>query len=133
MRDYDYKLCNISKWRQRELVSFCRQYPALEAELRKMSLISGRALDGMPRGNELANPTEKIAIRVAYIKDKLEMIDKAMSSIEDMDYVPLVKLNLCYCKNINQIRRKYPWVSHGGLYRSRREALIALDKLKNSP
>lgn len=127
MRDYDYNLqeFNISKWRQRELVAYFRQYPELKRKLKHISLIASPDLSDNPHSTSPSNPTERIAYKRAYITQKIDIIDTALDQIDKL-YRSSVKSNLCYGKSMQKVRGGTRYFSQKLFYQERRKALYYL-------
>ena len=77
VRKRDIKLSdyNISKAKYNELKYFCMQYNEKKSELSSSYGLNAVANDGMPKGNTVGNPTERIAIRNEQLKKDIEIIE----------------------------------------------------------
>lgn len=86
----------ISKHRYYELKHFCLQYPEWKKGLVLMNAWS-RILNEImvidSKGQTPSNPTEKIAIARLYFKKRIDILDKALESL-DKSIAPYVKVGV---------------------------------------
>lgn len=73
---------NISRAKYNELKYFCMQYQEKKQELHKGYGLGAILNDGMPKGNQTGNPTEKIAIKNAMLQQDIELIEH---TVEEAD------------------------------------------------
>lgn len=97
MYKYDLKLSkfNISKFLYRELYNFCHQYPEKKDKLKALYGIQGGIGTGMPRANNISNPTEKQAMLALSISKDLELIENTAKEIDIVIYQRILD-NACY-------------------------------------
>ncbi|MFQ9509504.1 MAG: hypothetical protein ACLRZ7_00835 [Lachnospiraceae bacterium] len=74
-RDIKLSDYNISKAKYNELKYFCMQYNEKKSELSSSYGLNAVTNDGMPKGNTVGNPTERIAIRNEQLKKDIEIIE----------------------------------------------------------
>lgn len=74
----------ISKHRYYEIVHFCLQYKEWKDEYTALSNQGIRAVeyDGMPHGTEVGQPTESMAVRLAQLRDKIDVVEKTVMDTE---------------------------------------------------
>lgn len=68
----------ISKHRFYEIEHHCLQYKEWKDEYLALSTqgIKGVDYDGMPHGTNVSNPTENVGMRMAMLKDKIDLVEK---------------------------------------------------------
>ena len=69
----------INKWRKREIMNFCRQYPYWQKE-REYGL-HAVAMDGMSHTNQVSRPTEQQAIRNAELTYNINLVEQAIRDV----------------------------------------------------
>ena len=80
MRRDDKPLKRLNRFKYRELNYFCYQYNLWKAQIRDIEGeigISGVNYDGMPHAHNNESPIEDVAIRLALLSSKVELIEKA--------------------------------------------------------
>lgn len=66
----------ISKNRERQLYYFCLQYNELIEEKEGLYSVGCATFDGMPHGNDISDPTARIAERAARLHRDIELIEQ---------------------------------------------------------
>lgn len=94
-RDLILDKYNISKYAYRELCYFCLQYKDKKEKLKALYGVQGGMGNGMPRANNISNPTEKQAILAVSLSKDLEMIEQAAIETDSSIYQNLID-NVCY-------------------------------------
>ena len=80
MRRDDKPLKRLNRFKYRELNYFCYQYNSWKAQIRDIegSLgVSGVNYDGMPHAHNNESPVENVAIRLALLSSKVDIVEKA--------------------------------------------------------
>lgn len=96
----DYQRVKNNKWilptnLYRQTLYAIRDYERLKEEYEYM--IQGRAikLDGLPRGNQVGDPTAEMALKIEKIHDRLKAIEAAKEAIPK-EYIKGVWQNILY-------------------------------------
>lgn len=76
----------ISKHRFYEICHMCYQYYEWKDEYRTLSSQGIKAVkyDGMPHGTDVGTPTENAGIRLAMLRNKIELVEKTAEDAEPM-------------------------------------------------
>ena len=96
MRRDDKPLKRLNRFKYRELNYFCYQYNSWKAQIRDIESelgISGINYDGMPHMHNNESPVENVAIRLALLSSKVDMVEKA-ARITDAELASAI---LRYC------------------------------------
>ena len=75
-RDLSLGCYEISRERYRELKYFCRQYADKKAKAAEARLPGGQALDGMPHGSAVGDPTARRAEKAMRYARDVELIER---------------------------------------------------------
>lgn len=76
----DRPLKKLNKFKYKELAYFCYQYSEWVSQIRdiKHNLgVSGVNYDGMPHAHNTASSVENLAIKLAMLNSRIELIEKA--------------------------------------------------------
>lgn len=78
IRKRDMKLSdyNISREKYNELKYFCLQYWQKKRDLHNSYGLGALVNDGMPRGSDCGNPTERVAVRNDILRKDTELIEQ---------------------------------------------------------
>ena len=80
MRRDDKPLKRLNRFKYRELKYFCYQYDSWKAQIGDIESqlgIAGLNYDGMPHAHNNESPVEDVAIRLALLSSKVDLIEKA--------------------------------------------------------
>lgn len=123
----------IDKERYRELSGFCKQYPKWKVELAETTDLSSPKLDGMPRGTDVSDPTERAVERRERLLMKIDLVDKCANAPDNGAWYKALILSICNGKGYEAIRDDYPEIlptSHRkAFFDARRVFFLTLDKL----
>lgn len=89
IRDFSWNDYEISKKRHRELKFFCEQY--YEKKSRINYNLSGMQYTGMPKGNKIGNPTERMALENEIYRRDCIMIEEAAIKTNPTIYRYIIK------------------------------------------
>ena len=81
----------IDKHRHYELKHFCLQYPAWKKSLVGLGDIGTSFSVGEIKGNDISDPTSKIAMKRMFYKDKIELVEQAAKAADDELYPYILK------------------------------------------
>ena len=81
----------INKHRQYELKHFCLQYPTWKQEHAALSYISTSTAVRGSSSNIPGDPTGNLAVRRAYYKDRIELIEKAAAETDQVLGIYILK------------------------------------------
>lgn len=89
-------------------VDFCYAYHDFEQKLEDLDGMHSHEQDGMPRGTDMGNPTEKEAIRRMNIEQKLRIIEEAVEqSVPEEEYGAILKYHVFLGVTKRGITHKY--------------------------
>lgn len=118
----------ISKHRYYEIAHHCMQYKEWKDEYKTLSAqtINGVNYNGMPHGTDVGNPVQNQGMRMAMLRDKMELIEKTADDADPIigKYILLAATNegisFNYLKMVMQMpcekdmyydrRRKFYWL-----------------------
>ncbi|MBS5364577.1 MAG: hypothetical protein KHY23_07670 [Clostridium sp.] len=134
MRRDDKPLKRLNRFKYRELNYFCYQYNSWKTQIRDIegSLgVSGVNYDGMPHAHNNESLVEDVAIRLALLSSKVDLVEKA-ARLTDAE---LASALLRYCTtpgmSFQQLcKKENVHCSQATFYRKRSEFFCKLDKLK---
>ncbi len=121
----------ISKARQYELEHFCLQYNEWKSEKNKISLLGSPDFEAIHvQGGAAASKTENLAMRLAEIDEKIQLVDTALVKAVDGD-----KGILEFLKKHVTTKTTYEYLGRmpcgrKKFYQYRRRFFIELDKTK---
>ena len=85
MRRDDKPLKRLNRFKYRELNYFCYQYNSWKAQIRDIEDalgVSGVNYDGMPHAHNYESPVEDVAVRLALLSSKVDLVEKAAKVAE---------------------------------------------------
>lgn len=93
IRKRDMKLSdyNISREKYNELKYFCLQYWQKKRDLHNNYGLGALVNDGMPRGSDYSNPTERVALRNDILRKDIELIEQTALEADSEMYQWLLK------------------------------------------
>lgn len=127
------KKAGISRKRYKELTGFCEQYAEWKEKLIELQpSISAKLPDGMPfaNTNDITDSTATIAIKIADVQEKIDLIDKVAFDVGDDMQLYLIK-SVCYGHSILDLINSGMPISERSFKRMRLKFFVKLDKLKN--
>lgn len=68
----------LPKYRYKTVVNFCLQYQELKEELKHLDGWHSGRNDGMPRGNNVSDPTYSDAVRRKELQEKIDIIESSV-------------------------------------------------------
>lgn len=92
LRGYTYEDYGISKYRYKELKSFCLQYNEKKAKIQYG--LKGVTADGMPHGNSVGSPTERRAVDNVLLENDIKAIEDAAKAVADITGVDIASFIL---------------------------------------
>ena len=94
--------------RYHELKAFCRQYPKWLAEAKSALELSSPKMDGMPRGTDVSDPTERAVEQRERIIEKIDLVERCAKSIGDGMWYNALIHNVCLGWSYERIRDFHP-------------------------
>lgn len=82
-RDLSLSEYNISKYRYRELKNFCLQYREKKMQLNSITLLGSAGTENNCKGNTISDRTANDAIRIAEIKNDIELIESSAREADE--------------------------------------------------
>ncbi|MGE4215405.1 MAG: hypothetical protein AB7E42_11615 [Anaerotignaceae bacterium] len=113
---------NISKFRYRELLNFCMQYEEKKNRIKEFCEISAIKYSGMPKGNEISDPTAEKADMLIGLKADIELIEQTAIEADAEVYKQLLE-NIT--KGISYLHLDVPY-SRASFYRRRKKFFYLL-------
>ena len=71
----------LPKYEYRTVVNYCLSYWSTRERLASMGGIRAQALDGMPHGTDLRDPTQREALVRMWLHDKIELIETTVRDV----------------------------------------------------
>lgn len=121
-RDLSLGCYEISRERYRELKYFCRQYADKKAKAAEARLPGGQALDGMPHGSAVGDPTARRAEKAMRYARDVELIERCAADAAPgyakellrnvtegtpWEYLPAA---CCGRRQFYELRRRFFWL-----------------------
>ncbi|RHT91593.1 hypothetical protein DW721_10840 [Clostridium sp. AM27-31LB] len=130
----DRPLKKLNKFKYKELAYFCYQYNEWLSQIRDIKHnigVSGVNYDGMPHAHNTASSVENLAIKLAMLSGRVELIEKAAKLTDAGLAYALIR----YCTTPGMSFRELCSVetvscSESTFYRKRSEFFEILNKLK---
>ena len=98
----------LSRERYMELRAFCKQYPQWQTELADTTDLSSPRMDGMPRGSEPGDPTERAVERREMLQAKIALVERCARLVDDGAWYRALILSCCTGMSYERIRDLYP-------------------------
>lgn len=137
MRNYTPKKSDtwrIDPDRYHELRAFCRQYPKWLAEAKSALELSSPKLDGMPRGTDTSDPTERAVEQRDRVLAKIELVDRCAMATEGGRWRKALILNVCNGMTYEVMRDLHPDAlrnsNRTAYFAARRKFFAILDREK---
>ena len=122
----------IDRQRYVELRGFCRQYPQWKIELTETTDLSSPKIDGMPRGTDISDPTERAVEKRERLLMKIGIVDRCAQAPDGGKWYKALILSVCNGKGYESIRDDYPGILptsyRKAFYDARRVFFAMLDK-----
>ena len=120
--------------RYHELRAFCRQYGKWLAEAKSALELSSPRYDGMPRGTDVSDPTERAVERREQLQRKIDLVESCAARVANGDWYTAIINNVCNGMSYEAIRDLHPeWLKNNrtnDFFTARRLFFIVLDKEK---
>lgn len=77
----------------KQIYSILKEIEQLKKQKERISYLSGLNLDGLPKGNDTGNPTERIGIEQSIINEEIDIMLKKLQKavLEVMEYINSVE------------------------------------------
>ena len=98
-----WKQIGITMERYRELMYFCRQYPAWKTEANSLLGIRAIKMDGQPHGSGKSDPTAMAAERRDKLLTKIKLVDDCAREIGGGEWYAAIIQNVCIGKSYEQL------------------------------
>lgn len=111
MRNYvprNSETWQIDPDRYHELRAFCRQYPKWLSEAKSALELSSPRLDGMPRGTDVSDPTERAVEHRERLLRKIDLVEGCARDTLNGAWTKAIILNVCNSMSWEAIRDLYP-------------------------
>ena len=89
-RDLSLNEYNISKYRYRELKNFCLQYREKKMQLSSITLLGSAGTESNGKGSAISDRTANDAIRIAEIKNDIDLIESCAKEVSGLLYEYLI-------------------------------------------
>lgn len=98
----------LPKYEYRTVVNFCLSYWSVRERLAGMGGVRAQALDGMPHGTDLSDPTAREALIRGWLNDKIQLIEGTVREVcGDVLYHPMMMAVTKEDITIEQILARY--------------------------
>jgi len=121
------KIEGLSRYRIQELQYFCLQYYEWKEKLKMLDCgVKAYEITGLPKSNNISNPTESIALKREELEKNISLVESAAKQASPTVYEYIIR-NVA--QGIPYIYLKVPY-SARQFYRIRRKFFVILDENK---